>query len=403
MLSVSEAQAIVLEHAHPLPPETNPLTPAALGLVLAEDVASDLDMPPYDKSLMDGYAVRAADLADGTGRLTVVEEVMAGHPPQKPVRPGECTRIMTGGAMPAGADAVVMVERTRLMDGGVVEVADRPAHPGQNIMRRAQEMHRGQTVLAAGMRLRPQEFGLLAAVGRTTVGVHPRPVVAVLSTGDEVVEAPHVPEHGQIRNSNGPMLAAQAASAGAVARYLGIAGDREESLRPAIEDGVRSAVLLLSGGVSAGKRDLVPGVLQELGVQAHFHKVEMKPGKPVLFGTRGGSLVFGLPGNPVSALVCFELFVRPAIRQLLGQSDPGPRLLEVVLGEDFTHRSDRPTYHPAWLEFSGKGWVVRRVAWSGSADLRAMIDANALVVLPRGEHHYAAGQRLPVLTLSDRG
>jgi molybdopterin molybdotransferase len=264
-------------------------------------------------------------------------------------------------------------------------------------------MCRGQTVLAAGMRLRPQEFGLLAAVGRTAVRVHPSPAVAVLSTGDEVVEAPQVPTHGQIRNSNGPMLAAQVASTGAVARCLGIAGDREDSLRPRIEEGLKSPVLLLSGGVSAGKRDLVPDVLGELGVEAHFHKVEMKPGKPVLFGTRGGSLVFGLPGNPVSTLVCFELFVRPAIRRLQGQPEPGPRLLEATVAEDFTHRSDRPTYHPARLAFGGNGWMVRRVAWFGSADLRAMIDANALVVLPKGDHRYVAGQRLQVLRLADGG
>src|SRR5262245_41054018 len=275
MLSVRQAQSVVLRHARPLPPETVPLGPAALGLVLAEDVASDLDMPPHDKALMDGYAVRAADLPEGRGNLAVVEQVNAGQVPRVPVGPGQATRIMTGAPMPAGADAVVMVERTR-PEGGRVAVEDWPPKPGQNVLPRGREMRAGDMVLAAGAVLRPQELGLLAAVGRTAVRAHPAPAVAVLSTGDEVVEAAEWPGPGQIRNSNGPMLAAQVARAGGVPRYLGIARDRLDSLRPRVAEGLRSPVLILSGGVSAGAADLVPGVLQELGVEAHFHKVEMK-------------------------------------------------------------------------------------------------------------------------------
>src|SRR5438045_1807011 len=210
MLTVAEAQALVLQHAQPLPPEMVPLAPAALGLVLAEDIASDLDMPPYDKALMDGYAVRSADLPEGRGVLTVIEEVTAGQTPRLPVTAGQATRIMTGAPMPAGADAVVMVERTRLLDGGRVQFEDRPPKSGQNIQPRGQEMRRGETVLTAGAVLRPQEIGVLATVGRIAVLAHPAPPVAVLSTGDEVVEAPQVPGPGQIRNGNGPMTTAQA-------------------------------------------------------------------------------------------------------------------------------------------------------------------------------------------------
>jgi molybdopterin molybdotransferase len=398
MLAVSEAQALVLQHARPLPPEPLPLTPAVLGLVLAEPVASDIAMPPYDKALMDGYAVRAADLPDGHGDLVVVEEVTAGRVPQRSVGPGQATRIMTGAPVPEGADAVVMVERTRPLEGDRVRVEDTPPKPGQNILNHGREFRKGMTVLSAGTVLRPQELGLLAALGRTSARIQPPPRVAVLSTGDEVVEAPQIPGPGQIRNSNGPMLCAQVARAGGRPQYLGIARDEPEGLRARIAEGLEAPVLVLSGGVSAGRLDLVPGVLQELGVTAHFHKVAMKPGKPVFFGSRGDTLVFGLPGNPVSSLVCFELFVRPGLRRLLGHADPMPRLGRAEMAEAFDHKSDRPTYFPASLEAAERGWRVRPVAWFGSPDLRGLTAANAFLVLPVGEQHYPAGAMLSVLT-----
>jgi molybdopterin molybdotransferase len=398
MLAVSEALAIVLHHARPLPPETVPLSSAAPGLVLAEEVVSDLDMPPYDKALMDGYAVRASDLPDGRGVLTVSEEITAGRTPEKAVGPGQAARIMTGAPLPAGADTVVMVECSRLLDDGRVRIEDRPPKPGQNILPRGREMRRGETILSPRACLRPQEFGVLATVGRTAVQVHPAPTVALLSTGDEVVEADQIPGPGQIRNGNAALLLAQIHRAGGVPRYLGIARDLLDPLRTLAAEGLRSPLFVLTGGVSAGKLDLVPGVLQELGVQAHFHKIAMKPGKPVFFGTRGETLIFGLPGNPVSALVCFELFVRPAIRRLGGHADPGPRLVRAELVEDFEYQTDRPTYHPARLEEGEQGWRVRPVPWFGSPDLRGLTRANAFVLLAPGAHPYRAGQWFPVLS-----
>jgi molybdopterin molybdotransferase len=289
-----------------------------------------------------------------------------------------------------------MIEQTRL-NGGRVVIEDRAPHPGQNIMPRGREMCAGETVLTAGSLLRPQELGLLATVGRVAAQVYPAPRVAVLSTGDEVVEAGERPGPGQIRNGNGPMLCAQVARAGGLPQFLGIARDHLDSLRPLIAEGLRSDVLVLSGGVSAGQLDLVPGVLQQADVQPHFHKVAMKPGKPVFFGTWVDTLVFGLPGNPVSALVCFELFVRPALRRLAGHAEPGPFLVRALLAQDFAYRTDRPTYHPALLDAVETGWRVRAVPWYGSPDLRGLTKANAFVIFPAGDHQHRAAQMVDVL------
>lgn len=393
MIPLSEAQALVWQKTPPLPPEMLPLTTAALGLVLAETVVSDLDMPPFDKALMDGFAVRSADLAEGPVVLTVIEEVCAGQVPGQPMGPGQAVGVMTGAPLPTGGDAVVKKEECRELEGGRVDIQAGPIKPGLNVLHRGREMTKGQAVLAEGTVLRPQEFGVLASVGRTAVRVHPAPGVTILATGDELVEASEVPGPGQIRNSNGPMLLAQACRAGAVPFFLGVAPDQPESLRERIGEGLAAPILVLSGGVSVGKHDLTPGVLQELGVTTCFHGVALKPGKPVFFGTRGSTLVFGLPGNPVSAFVCFELFVRPAIRRLRGLKDPGFRLVPVELAEDLAYRSERPVFHPAWLEKA----TVRPVAWLGSADLKALTQANAFIFLPGGQQRRQAGQRVEVL------
>jgi molybdopterin molybdotransferase len=402
MLSVAEAQAVILHHARPLAPASVALADA-LDLVLAEDVASDLDMPPFDKSMMDGYAVRVSDLPDGRGELSVTGEITAGMAPTVSLGRGQAIRIMTGAPIPTGTEAVVQIERTKPAADGRVEIDDPGLKSQQNILTRGREMRTGDVVLRAGLRLDPQAIGLLATVGRTSVTITPRPQVAVVPTGDEIVEPNHVPVAGQIRNGNGPMLLGQAARAGARPRYLGIARDRVESLGEKISAGLDADVLLLSGGVSAGKLDLVPGVLQDLGVEAHFHKIEMKPGKPLFFGTRAGTLVFGLPGNPVSSFVCFELFVRPALRILRGLSDPGTKLPEAVLIQDFAYRTDRPTYHPARLDPAPTGWRVQPAAWFGSPDLRGLLHCNCCVLFPAGDHRHSAGQRFPVLRLDDCG
>jgi molybdopterin molybdotransferase len=405
MHSVAQALEIVLGQVPPLPPVTMPLGPEALGMVLAEDIVSDLDMPPFDKAMMDGFALRTSDLRDGRAELVIVEEIMAGKTPTTPIGCGQSSRIMTGAPVPQGADAVVMIERCEPV-GAHVRVNGGKVTAGLNILPRGREMRVGETVLRAGVRLRPQELGVLATVGRISAKVKRAPRVAVLPTGNELVDATTKPGPGQLRNSNGPMLLAQVARAGGIPWALGIARDEPGHLRSLIEEGFQADVLLLSGGVSAGKLDLVPSALADLGAITLFHKIAMKPGKPLLFGVRypidskNASLVFGLPGNPVASLVCFELFVRPAIRAMMDLPS-GPEMVKATLVKDYSYATDRPTYHPARLELTGSGWTVEPVAWFGSPDLRGVTPANAFVVLPDGDHHHRAGDRLMVLRVEN--
>jgi molybdopterin molybdotransferase len=399
MLGVSQAQTLVYERCQPLSAVITPLTHACLGMFLAEAVESDLDMPPFTKALMDGYALRATDLPSGQGELEIVEEITAGMVPRKGIGRNQAARIMTGAPLPTGADCVIMVERTKLVSPNRVRIDDQPPAPEKNVLPRGREMRAGETILNPGQELRPQELGLLASVGRTQALLHPRPRVAIVPTGDEIVDIGVRPGPGQIRNSNGAMLAGQAARASAIPDLLGIARDNRDSLGKMIKLGLESDVLLLSGGVSAGKLDLVPEMLTAAGVQAHFHQVAMKPGKPLLFGTCGRTLVFGLPGNPVSSLVCFELFVRPAIRRLMGQSDAQPRTIVARLAQEHRQRGDRQTYHPAVLEFTPEGPLVRAAEWFGSPDLRGLVRADAFAVFPPGDEIFAAGRSVPVLVV----
>jgi molybdopterin molybdotransferase len=395
MLEVAEALSLVLKHARPLRPTAAPLSPTLLDRVLAPDVRADRDSPPFDKSLRDGFAVRSSDCAVER-ELRLVEEIAAGTIPRKSISPGECARIFTGAPIPKGADAVVMQEDTQSA-GDRIRILDYSAQAGQWIFPRGSEMRAGEVVLAAGTPLGAAAIGLLANVGLAEVLVYPRPRVAVIATGDELVPVNVEPGPGQIRNSNGSMLAAQAHQAGADVRDCGIARDTEAELKAVIGTALaESDVVLLAGGVSAGKLDLVPEVLAQLGVAPHFHKVRMKPGKPLLFGTRGETRVFGLPGNPVSAFVCFELFVRPALEKLAGKESTGPRTTALPLAEPIAESNDRPTYRPASIE----GSAVRPLPWVGAPDLRGIAGADALIVLPAGESRLDAGMLANVIELN---
>ncbi len=405
MLSVDEALTLVLAESRQLESQTLPLGVELIGAVAAADVTSDVDSPPYDKSVVDGFAVIAADLPAGQAELELIEEVTAGQVPTRTVERGQCTRIMTGAPIPTGADAVVMVERTELIETGRsprVSMTVKAIGPGDNIMRRATSMRRGDVVLRAGSPLRPIELGVLAEVGCCQVPVIRRPTISVLSTGNELVPVGSVPTAGQIRNSNSWLLTACAERAGGVSRDLGIARDEPAELERLIATGLESDVLVLSGGVSAGVLDLVPGVLSSLGVRQVFHKVSIKPGKPIWFGVRESgksrTLVFGLPGNPVSSLVCFELFVRPAIGRLAGRERSQLTRLMARLATGFEQHGDRPTYHPAALQWPAalEPPTVQPLRWQGSGDLRTLVDANSLAHFPAGQRQFAAGDAVEV-------
>ncbi len=404
MLEVPEAVAAVLHEASPLVPSSIVLQ-EALGLVLAEDIHADADSPPFDKSLVDGFAVR---LTDGAATLSVIEVVSAGQIPTQVLDQPAAIQIMTGAPLPIGADAVVQIEFTSsLTDAAgqtLVSLPNKVASwkPGTNILRQGVSTRRGDLVVASGSELRPQELGALAEWGRALVLARRRPRVAVLATGDELVPIEQTPGPGKIRNSNETMLCAQIRRAGADPIPLGIARDERAHLRQRIDAGLQADVLVLSGGVSMGDKDFVPSELSAAGVRQVFHKVNVKPGKPVWFGIRDTSptsrtLVFGLPGNPVSSMVCFELFVRPALRRLMGVSPAEFTSVKARLTQPHTTKGDRPTYQPAGLEWREDGPIVTAVPWVGSSDLRATVAANSMALFPIGDQTYAAGSIIEVI------
>lgn len=419
MLTVDEAIAAVLRRASVLPARSVRLADA-LGLTLAVDVRADIDLPPFDKALMDGYAVRSADLGDpGEYRLRVVDDITAGRDPGRALGPGESARIMTGAPLPPGADAVVMVEQTRAPGDGTVVVPG-GVRPGQNRLPRGREMREGELLLRGGTRIDAAKLGLIASAGLADVPVIPAPCVAVVPTGDELVPVADRPGPGKIRNTNAVMLGGLARALGAGPVFeSAIAPDEPSGLRDLLRaaligprdagsgtnptglDRGRTDVLLVSGGVSAGTRDLVPSALIDLEIEPVFHKVHVKPGKPLWFGVgprrggRPGALVFGLPGNPASGLVGFLLFVRPAIDAMAGRTPARADRVAGRLGVPFAHRGDRPTYHPARLE----GGRIIPLDWAGSADLRTVALADGFAAFPGGDHSYLEGDEVPFLPI----
>jgi molybdopterin molybdotransferase len=347
---------------------------------------------------MDGFALRTTDVHPNAV-WHISETILAGQVPTRRLEPGHASQIMTGAPIPPGADAVVPIERCTVM-GTRLTLADACVPVAWNILAQGQELRRGQTVLTPGTVLTPARIGLLAAVGRSQVLVGRLPRVSVLSTGSEIVEPDQVPTGAQIRNSNGHMLWALAHQAGGLPTYAGIVPDERAILRERIDGALTQAdVVVLSGGVSMGTHDLVPDVLTALGVEVLFHKVQLKPGKPLLFGRRGATLVFGLPGNPVSSFVGFALFVGPALRLWQGHPQPEPIELALPLTDAVHADHNRPAYVPAQRVATPTGPAVRVLPWLGSADLLGLCPADTLALFPPGTQTYLAGTPIHTLDL----
>lgn len=370
----------------------------ALGLVLAQEVKTDREYPPFNRSTRDGYAVHSKETSPG-GQLKCVGEIKAGDTVREAVAAGTCWQIMTGAAVPAGADAVVMIEHTS-REGELVRF-ERAAHPGQNIVPRGSEAAGGQTILKPGMRLGYAELAIAAQVGSVSLQCAPRPRVAILSTGDEVVLVDETPGEFQIRNSNSVSLAAQVRIAGGEPVVLGNAADRIEDLGEKIERGLKEDVLVLSGGVSMGKYDLVESVLKAMGAEFFFDAVAIRPGKPAVFGICQGKPVFGLPGNPVSTMVTFELFVVPAIDLLSGAEARELPLLEARLSEAMKEKAGLAHFLPARVEWRSGVPEVKPLRWQGSGDIAALAKANCFVVVPADRETIEIGERVSVLLRKD--
>jgi len=403
LLPVDRALEIVLQATTVLPAESAPLD-AATGRILAEDLRADRDHPAFDKSLMDGYAVIAGDLASGPRTLKVVQEIVAGADPASllPLAPGTAARIMTGAPVPPGADAVLIVEQSEAVPGDSRAIrATAAVRPGENLARRATDVREGDMLLAAGDFIGAGEIGVLAACGRGRVRVGGRPKVGVLATGDELVPVGESPGPGRIRNTNGPVLAALAERAGAKVTDLGIAPDRESALAEAIEAGLRTDMLVLSGGVSMGVHDLVGKVLRSLGVEILFERVAIKPGKPFTFGRRGAAIVGGCPGNPVSSYVIFQVFLRPALRKMAGH--PVPRLATVrgTLTGPVRQRPGRTGFYQARARWDAGRLLVEILPTSGSADFSACARGNVLAIVPADSASLSAGDPIDLLLLDD--
>jgi molybdopterin molybdotransferase len=398
MLSYQQARdkvvAVVSAGANPPEGETVDLL-AALGRVLAEDVVADRDYPPFPRSTRDGFAVRAADVAQVPATLRRLGEVKAGQAFPGSVGTGECVQIMTGAPAPSGADAVVMVEDTELK-GDQVTIKKSVA-AGANIVPRGSEARSGEVLLRQGTRIGYVETSLLGQVGKSTVRGYRRPRVAVLSTGDEVVAIDATPGPNQIRNSNVHSMAAQVALCGGQPVVLGNARDTLDDLERLIRRGLEEDVLVLTGGVSAGKYDLVEVVLRKLDARFHFDAVAIRPGRPAVFASCQDKFVFGLPGNPVSTMVTFELFVAPALALLSGAPAPPLRFLKARLAEAVPQKTKLTLFLPARLEGEGSDVTVRALPWQGSGDVVALAQANCTLVVPDNVTELAAGAWADVL------
>jgi len=400
MLSYEDARLTVIEVTAGLrriPTREKLKLENSLGRILAEEIVADRDYPPFDRSTRDGFAVRAADCREAGAKLRVVGEIRAGGKFDGALSVGECVQIMTGAAVPRDANAVVMIEHTR---SGALQnevTMERAAGPGMNIVPRGSESRVGDVLLRAKTRIGYAEIAVAGQVGRAELDVYCKPRVAILSTGDEVVAVDATPGPFEIRNSNGVSLGAQAELAGAEAVLLGNAPDRGDELRKMIERGLEEDALVLSGGVSMGKYDLVEEVLRGLGAEFSFDAVAIRPGRPAVFGICRDTPVFGLPGNPVSTMVTFELLAVPAIDILAGGDARPLPLLKAKLATNVEQKASLTHFLPALVDWANGDAMVTELAWQGSGDTATLARGNCFLVVHQSKLKLAAGESVDVL------
>ncbi len=393
MLEFDQARQIVIDTVRPLasiPPKETVLLEEAHGRILAVDVAADRDYPSLRRSLRDGFAVKTTDVP---GTLRVRGEVRAGEGSQTELQAGEALEIMTGAPVPEGADAVVMVEHVE-RSGHQVKVS-RPTEAGQFINEQGAEAAGGSILIKAGVAIDASHIATLAMTGHPSVSVFRRPRVAILATGDEIVALDRTPAAHQIRNSNSYMVASLVRAAGGIPTILPVSRDTREALRPLLQQGFEHDTLIVSGGVSAGKYDLVKPGLRELGTRFEFERVRVQPGQPTAFGTCNGKPVFGLPGNPGSSLITFQLFAKPAIELLAGKAEPLLPLLAATFEAPFRHKLGLTRFLPARLAEDGKS--LRHIPWQGSSDIPALARANVFLVADHDRETWNVGDSIRVL------
>ena len=400
MVSVDEALSRILNRIQILGFEKVDII-TSLGRVIGEDIFVPRDIPPLDNSAMDGYAVRAADIKGASRKnpisLKVIEELQAGALPQMSVKKGEAVRIMTGAPLPKGADTVVKVEDTEKTGEGVRVFQAVP--PGEHIRRAGEDVKKGDRVISKGSVIRAAEVGMLASVGRAFVSVHQRPVVAILCTGDELVDVDEGIADHKIVSSNSYTLAAQVMECGALPLQLGIAKDDPAEIEQMLRQGLRTDVILSSAGVSVGDYDLVKDILGEIGFEMDFWGVAMRPGQPLAFGTTHGKPTFGLPGNPVSSMVSFEQFVRPSLLKMMGHKNLFRPVVEAILKEEIRKTPGRKHFMRAKLSLEKDRYVVTTTGPQGSGILNSMVEANALLIVPEEKTHIKSGEKVRVQIL----
>lgn len=399
MIKVSQAKKIILSTIKPMGPEIVTLRDA-LERVLAENVYSRIDVPGFDNSAMDGFALRSCDSIraskDKPKILQVIEDIKAEDVPKKVLRENQVARIMTGAMIPKGADCVVMVEETKSVVSKEYIKIFRQIKTGENIRKKGEDIKKGERILEKGRLINAADIGILASIGKSKVKVVKRPKVSILATGDEIVDVDEELTAGKIRSSNSYTLYGQIINSGGIPEDLGIARDKPQDLEKKIRLGLNCDIMLTSGGVSVGDFDLVKDTLKNLGTDFKFWKVRMRPGKPLAFGLIKGIPVFGLPGNPVSSMISFEVFVRPAILKMLGQRNNSHKEITATLGQDLKKKKGLMYFLRAKTFWEDGAYQTRTIGSQGSAVLKSMSLANSIIILPEEEELIKKGSKVKV-------